>query len=146
MLLAQCLFLVLTTSASALAVGASASARLPVVYPLPDIASFESELASAKDAGSLMVIKYARPNCRSCLALAPKFEAMAKNQPHRRLFEVNERAPPGRKLCASNKIESLPTAAVYLDGELMLQKVIKVKEWDEFLAEIDNLDADANGI
>ena len=179
----------LCASASALAIS-SPSNRLAVVYPLSDLASFEAELASAAEADSLMVVKYAaahrthlshartapdidckistagfgllsfplapcpcccdrrfaRPNCRSCLALAPKFEAMAKAQPQRRLFEVNERQPSARKICKAEKLEALPTVAVYRDGECVLKKIIKVKEWEEVVTELDELDADSRGI
>lgn len=125
-----------------LAHGFAAPTRLAVVYPLPSVDALDRELAAAKDAADLMVVKFSQPRCNSCRALAPKFDQLARGNPRVRCFEVNERTPLGRLVCDANDVQALPTVALYVDGVKAYQDTMQAKDWAAFLEKVDDsLDA-----
>jgi len=91
-----------------------------------------------------MVIKYFKPGCRSCAALGPKFDALARQfgEKHR-FYAVNYAPPAGKHLCEEHKLEMLPTVAVYgPSGEKLVQEAVSARKWPGFLERFEKLESE----
>ena len=121
--------------------------RLPVVYPLPDLAAFEREMASAASDGCAMVVSYTQPRCMSCKALEPKLSTFARqDRGDVRLFAVNTLSAGGKDILeVVGQPEALPTVSIYANGELSSTGVVTVKEFSDLCDRIENAVASCSG-
>jgi hypothetical protein len=107
--------------------------RSPVVSVVND-ESFQRDVLTAAAAGdgSLTIIKYYSPTCRSCRAIRAPFERLALEHPESRFFEVSYQGTTAR-LCQAQGVRKLPTIAVFAGGERVWQETVGKRKWPAFL-------------
>ena len=106
--------------------------RLAVVYPLPDMDKLDAELSAAADASELAIVKFSKPRCPACMAIAPRFDQLARNSEHLRLFEVNSLPASGKAIAKQAGVRALPSIAIYRNGEQVWCNAVVKDTWSAF--------------
>merc|ERR1712196_473265 len=95
------------------------------------VAQFEEELDAAD---GLVLLEYYQPNCRSCRALSPKLDQLARTRPELRVFNVNTVSAGGKAFVAKvERPQALPFVSLYRHGERVWGGVVTAKAWSEVL-------------
>ena len=83
----------------------------PEVIELTSLESFNEHVRSPHRCCSVVVVKFFKDRCRSCLALKPKFEALAAEYRNAAFYEVN--VARGRPIFDQEQVWVTPSVLVY---------------------------------
>jgi Ca2+-binding EF-hand superfamily protein/thiol-disulfide isomerase/thioredoxin len=83
----------------------------PGVIELTSLESFNEHVRSSTRCCSVVVVKFFKDRCRSCLALKPKFDAMAAEYTDAAFYEVN--VARGRSIFDQEQVKLTPSVLIY---------------------------------
>lgn len=83
----------------------------PGVIELTTLESFNEHVRSPNRCCSVVVVKFFKDRCRSCMALKPKFDAMAAEYTDAAFYEVN--VARGRPIFDQEQVKVTPSVLVY---------------------------------
>ena len=101
------------------------------VASLTRVADFEKATANAD---RLTVVKFFAPWCRACKAMEPKYKRTAARKADAGapidFYEVS--IQEGKEIFKHCKIETIPTALVYCDGQVVASAAVKASAYKKF--------------